>query len=102
MANALFTGLFKLIKTIVDVLLMPLNVVFAALLPDVTSVINNFNNAVTTLVGSNLSYFSSMLPPITRATILFYFLVLIGYYGASFTIHIIMKVFIIIKKIKIW
>lgn len=102
MAKAIFSVFFKIIKKIVEIFLTPINLLVANLFPNLTNIISTFNSAVSTLLGSTIGYFSSILPPITRTIILLWFSILISYYGVVFSIHLIMKVIEIIKKIKVW
>lgn len=102
MASAIFNVFFKIMGTIVGIITTPLNLVLATLFPEFTTIIMNFNNGVTTLFGGSIGYFSSMLPPITRATILFYLFILINYYVVVLNAHLILKVITIIKNVKIW
>lgn len=102
MASALFNVLFKIIGTIAGIFTAPINAILVTFFPEFAQVISNFNNGVTTLVGGSLSYFSHLLPPITKATILIYLGILVAYYTIVVNIHIILKVIKIIKNIKIW
>lgn len=102
MGSALFNVLFKIIGTIVGIFTAPINLILINFFPDFTTVIANFNNAVTTLIGGGLGFFSEILPPITRATILFYLGVVISYYVIAVNLHLILKVITIIKNLKIW
>lgn len=102
MASALFNVLFKIIGTIVGIITAPINALLINFFPSFTTIITNFNNGVTTFVGGGLAYFSSILPPITRATILFYLGVVIAYYTIAINVHLVLKVITIIKNVKIW
>ena len=102
MAKAIFNVFFKIIKKIVEIFLTPINLLVVNLFPNLSNIITTFNNAVSTLIGGTIGYFSSILPPITRTIILLWFSILISYYGVLFSIHVVMKVIEIIKKIKVW
>ena len=102
MAKAIFNVFFKIIKKIVEIFLTPINLLVVNLFPNLSNIITTFNNAVSTLIGGTIGYFSSILPPITRTIILLWFSILISYYGVLFPIHVVMKVIEIIKKIKVW
>lgn len=102
MGSALFNVLFKIIGTIVGIFTAPINLLLINLFPDFTNLISNFNSSVSRIVGGGLAFFSSLLPPITKATILIYLGVVISYYTIAINIHLILKVVKIIKNIKIW
>lgn len=102
MGSALFNVLFKIIGTIVGIITAPLNAILVNFFPDFATIIVNFNNGVTTLIGGSIGYFSSILPPITKATILLYLGVVIAYYTIAINVHLILKVITIIKNVKIW
>lgn len=102
MGKAIFTVLFKLIKSIADIILAPINLLVVNLIPDVSSLIGTFNTAVSRLLGTNLAFFAHLLPPITKNVILIYLGFLITFYTVVITAHAVLKVINIIKAIKIW
>ena len=102
MAKAIFEVLFSVIVSITNMFLFPINALLVNFFPDMTNYINSFNTNITLYIGSNLAYFSSMLPPTTRGLIVFYLTFLVSYYTISFSIHGILKVIRIIKAIKVW
>lgn len=102
MAKAIFKVLLKFIKSIVEIVLTPINLAISALFPDFSSMISTFNSAVSTYVGRTLAWFSHILPPGVRGLIVFYLTFLIAYYSVTVTVHAVIKVIHIIKAIKIW
>lgn len=102
MGKALFKVLLKLIKSIADIILAPINLLVVNLLPDLSSMISTFNSAVSRFLGTNLAFFAHLLPPYTKTLILIYLGFLITYYTIVVTAHAILKVINIIKAIKIW
>lgn len=102
MANAIFNVFFKVISTIVGILTAPINLIIINFLPNLADSINQFNSIVTNLLGGGLGFFSHLLPPITRATILIWFSVVIAFYTISFAVHLIVKTITIIKNVKFW
>lgn len=102
MAKAIFKVLLKFIKSIADTILLPINLLVANLLPDLSNLISTFNTAVTRFIGTNLAFFAHLLPPITKNLILVYLGFLITFYTITVTAHAILKVINIIKAIKIW
>lgn len=102
MIKALIKGLLKIITSILNVFLLPINALFENLFPDMSSAISTFNNFVNTYVGGTLSYFFSILPPIFRGLLVIWFTFLISYYTIYFTYHTLIKIWGIIQKIKFW
>lgn len=95
-------GILKLINKIADIVLIPINAIVVASLPDFSDIVNNFNSLIREYIGGGLAYFSSMLPPITKNAIIFYLGLLVIMYTTVLTIHLTLKVFKIIKVIKFW
>lgn len=102
MAKAIFNVLFKVIKSILNIGLAPINLLVVNLFPDFSNLISNFNNFVSTYIGSGIGYFSSVLPPISKNIILLYLTFLISYYTITYSAHAIIKIFKIIQRIKFW
>lgn len=102
MAKALFKVFLNFIKSIVNIFLAPINALVVGLFPDLSNLLSSFNAFVEQFIGTNLAFFSHMLPPITRSMILFYLGLLISYYTISIVAHGVLKIIEIIKRIKIW
>lgn len=102
MAKAIFKVFLNFIKSIVDIFLFPVNALVVNLFPDLSILISTFNNTISTIIGNGLGYFAHLLPPVTKVLIVFYLTLLIGYYTVTVTVHLVLKVIVIIKKLKIW
>lgn len=102
MFKALFNVLFSVISGLANVILAPVNLLVAGLVPDTARLINTFTTAVNTFIGDGLNYFFSMLPPNCKTFILLYLTFLVAYYSISISVHAILKVYKIIQNIKIW
>ena len=99
----LFFKLFlSLITGIVNVFLLPINVLVDKVFPDFSTWVANFTTAVEVFITDTISYFSNFLPPTTKELILLYLSILVIYYTLSVGVHAIMKVIHIIKEVKIW
>lgn len=102
MINAILKGLLKIITTLLDTLLYPINVLFANVFPDMTSAIQTFTQFINSYVGNNLTWFFNLFPPIFRSLLVLWFTFLISYYTIRFTYITAIKIFNIIQKIKFW
>ena len=102
MFNILIQGIFKLIKLLTNIILLPINALVVSVIPDFSDSVTNFNNLIQNYIGGGLAYFSSILPPLTRSTIIFYLNLLVILYTTTLTIHLTLKIFKIIKAVKFW
>lgn len=102
MAKAIFKVFFAIIKKVVDIILAPINLLVVNLFPDLSQILTTFTLALNRVLGGTIGFFSHLLPPTTRLIILLWFSVLISYYGMLFSVHVILKIIEIIKKVKIW
>lgn len=102
MAKIIFKVLFNIMKTLAQGLLLPINAIVANAFPSFSELISTFNYVLNNYLGRGLSYFFNILPVHTRHLILLYLTILITYYTISFTVHAILKVFTILKNIKVW
>lgn len=102
MVNAFFKGFFKIIKSILVIFLEPINRLLVNVFPDFAIYVSKFNQILNTYLKPSISYFANLLPPNTRALIVYYLGLLVIIYTISGVIHLILKVIEIIKAIKIW
>lgn len=100
--SKIFLIFLKIIVSLANVILYPVNRLIRIDFPDINNLVYSFNSIIDTYIGSSISYFSSILPPMTRNVLFFYFSVLIWGYGIVYSIHLFVKVFHIIKNIKFW
>lgn len=102
MINAILNGILKVITTLLNVFLLPVNLLVESLFPDMTQAIAHFNNFVTTYLGSPLAYFFKLLPPIFSSILSLWLTFLISYYTIYYSYIAIIKIWDIIQKIKFW
>lgn len=102
MIKAIINGIMSLVTNIIDIVLLPINSLISGIFPDFSSAISTFNNFVTNYVGGTISYFSSLIPPITRNIIAIWLSFLIVYYGVAWSYSLIVKIYNVIQKIKFW
>ncbi len=102
MAKAIFNVLFKVISTIVNVVLYPINSLVGGLVPDLSNILTSFSETINVIGGNSLDYITHLIPPITLEVIKIYLGFIVTYYTISITVHGILKMWTIIKNIKIW
>lgn len=102
MAKAIFKVFFKIIVGLTNLILTPINLLVSNLFPDLSLVIAKFNYAIDTYLGNGFTWFWSIIPTNCKTIITIYLTILISYYTLSLTVHAILKVYTIIKNIKIW
>ena len=102
MINALLNGLLSMITKLLNVLLLPINLIFSGIFPDFSSAISTFNNFVSTYLGASLGFFFHLFPPTFRNILFIWFTFLGAYYGIRFAYENAIKIFNIIQKIKFW
>lgn len=100
--NAIINGFLNVITSLLNIFLLPINVLIDNLFPNMSSAIVTFNSFVQTYVGGNLSYFFSILPPIFRGLLILWLTFLVSYYSIYYTYLSIVKLWTIIQKIKFW
>ena len=102
MAKALMSVIMKLVTSVLDIVLLPVNALIENIFPDMSTAIGHFNTFVNTYVGGSIGYFASILPPITRSIIGLWLTFLVVYYGIVWSYTAIVKIFNVIRKIKFW
>ena len=105
MAKAIFKALLTFIANIVSVFLLPVNLLIDNAFPDFSTQITTFTTYLGRIVGrcaDALNYFLYILPTSWVALIMIYLEVLIAIYTITISIHLILKVIDIIKRIKVW
>ena len=102
MFKILFNVLFGVITSIVNIVMTPINLLVSNFIPNFSSMIATFNYVLENYIGNGIAYFFSMVPPMTKNVMLTFISFYISYYTVSIAVHGIIKVYAIIKKIKIW
>lgn len=102
MAKAIFSVFLKFIKSIVNIFLAPINALVVGLFPDLATLLSSFNNAVSQILGTNIAFFAHLIPPSTRNFIIVYLTILISWYTVTISVHAVLKVVNIMRRLKIW
>ena len=102
MINAILKGFLSFLSKIASIILSPIDSLISNLFPDMAVALNSFNTMLNSYVGNSLTWFFSLIPPITRSLLLIALTFLIGYYSFIWTYSLLIKVWSIIQKIKVW
>ena len=94
--------LLWLLSLIVKIVLIPVDVLFKFLMPDLSGVLSNFSNSLIYLSSAPFAFFFNLLPPITRTIIGLWLTLLISYYTILWTYRGIILIPKVINKIKFW
>lgn len=93
MAKALMKVVMKLVTSAINLILTPVNSLITGLFPNFSYYIGQFTTFCTTYVGGSLSWFTSILPPITRNILVFWLSFLVTYYTIIWSYTLIIKIF---------
>lgn len=102
MIKSILNGILKMITKLLNVFLLPINALIENLFPDMTSAISTFTNFIDNYLGTGLSYFFNIFPPIFRGLLGLWFTFVISYYSIYFTYKGAIKVWSVIRKVKFW
>lgn len=104
MAKAFLNVILKFIVFVVNAVLSPINLLIATLFPDFSTLISRWNFILDNLSVSAARFIMGILNnfPHTKQAIILYLTFLVSYYTISISVHAVLKVWTIIKRIKIW
>lgn len=102
MIKALLKGILKMILSILNIVLIPINTLIENVFPDMASAIQTFTNFINNILGNNMVFFFHLLPPIFRSLLFTWFTFVIAYYSIYYTYKGILKIWEVIQKIKFW
>lgn len=99
--STFFNFLLSIIMTIVQLICLPLNALFDGVFPDFSEKLTLIDNALSTAY-SGLSWSISLLPPLTKETLLFIFTIELSMLAIMKSSHLTSKVWGILQKLKFW
>lgn len=102
MIRALLLGILGVISKIISTILAPLDLVIKGLFPDFSSMVQNFAVFVNRFLGTSLTYFTSMFPPIFRTTVIFVLTFMISFQAFTLVYAGVTHTMALIRKIKFW
>ena len=91
-----------MITSLLNLVLLPINALIENIFPSMSTAIQSFTNFVNNVVGANLAYFFSMLPPTFKTILSIWITFIIAYYTIYYSYIAILKIFNVIQKIKFW
>lgn len=103
MFKLLFNGILSVVKSLLGLILAPVNALVTALFPSsLTSAIGNFNTLINTYVVGGVSWFTNLLPPIFKSLVIMALTFMASYYIFVWSYTAIIKIYNVIQKIKFW
>ena len=101
MFSAIVNFFLNLVATIIQVILIPVNLIITNVLPDLTSQINQVVNGISQLF-SGIGWALGLLPPGVLAVLVFIITIEICKHTIWANAHMIVKVWTVLQKIKFW
>lgn len=101
MFSALINFFLNLVASIIQVVLIPLNLIFTNVLPNLTSQINQVTNGISELF-TGIGWALGLLPPGILPVLIFVITIEICKHTIWANAHAIIKVWNVLQKIKFW
>lgn len=99
MAAKILNVLLSLVLSIANVFLAPINTILTNFVPDLTEHLNYFTQGIGLFFTTKLSWFAYMIPPHTKSLIFIYITFLIAYYTVAITLHGVLWLLNVVKKL---
>lgn len=102
MIKAILKGILKMIMSILNIVLLPINSLISNVFPSMSGAISRFNLLVDTYFTSPITWFFHILPPMFRTILGTWFTFVVAYYTIYYSYLAILKIWNVIQKIKFW
>lgn len=99
MAKAIFNVLFNVIIAFANTLFLPINTILSTFVPNLSQAISNTITGFNIFCSNLLAWGFAILPPNARYLVIFYLTFLVSYYTISYSIHAVVWVINVIKKL---
>lgn len=99
MAAKIFNILFGAIYGIAQLFLLPINTLISTMFPNMSEAVNHVINGINLFLGNGLMWGFNLLPPISRSLVLTYLSFLVIYYTITISVHSIIWVLNVLKKL---
>lgn len=96
-----FNFLLKIIMSVIQLICLPLNLLFENVFPDFSGMLSKIDQALTSAY-SLMSWGVSLVPPFTREALLFIFTIELSLLVIMRNTHMTAKVWKILQKLKFW
>lgn len=101
MFKVLFNIIINLVATIIQIVLLPINAIITATLPDLTGKISSVVGTISTIFN-NMNWALGLIPPILAETILFIITCEIARQTIYISTHALVRMWNVIQKLKFW
>lgn len=105
MANAIFKALLTFIANVIGVFLAPIDLIVVNAFPRLNQIVSGWTSsfqALSSYMAHSIGYVINLLPTTTARAVWLYLGVVLATYTITISIHLIVKLLIIIKNIKFW
>lgn len=102
MAKALLNGILKLLNTLISIILLPIDALIQGIFPNLGTFFANISTFFTQYVYPATAWFSSLFPPTFKLLASIMISTVVLCYSIYYTYIMIMKIWVIIQKIKLW
>lgn len=100
MGKAILMAILKFIGVIISIIMIPFNAIVETLIPDLANFIQTFTNAINMYISNNIAWVFNIIPSNTRLLIIAMLTFTIAYYTATISIHIIVVIIDLAKRIR--
>lgn len=98
----LFEFILYLIGFLIQMFLLPIDILLKSLFPSFSTYLVNFSNSLNLLITAPFNYFWNILPPITRFTLALWLTTMIAYYSVIWSYRAIIFIPKVYNRIKFW
>lgn len=102
MAKALLNGILKLLNTLIDIVLLPVNALIEGIFPNLSTFFTNIGVFFSDYVYPATAWFSSLFPPTFKLLVSIMISSVVLCYSIYYTYIMIIKIWGVIQKIKVW
>lgn len=101
MFQTLFNIILSILASLIQVIVLPINILVTTLLPDISTKILDLSNSLTTLF-SGITWGLGLIPLSIKVTLLFIISVEVARHTIFVSTHVITRIFDIIRRLKFW
>ncbi len=101
--NSFFEFIIDMFATVIQIVLVPVNILFNTIMPDnIQNIISSINNAIFQFALLPINFFVHLIPPTALSLLILSLTILISYYSIRFVYYGIVLIPHLIKKLKFW